>query len=78
MQHQILRAEGKGALDLAAKGCDALGADLYILAAHVDQVAGMNHERPHVEGFARSSRMRSACLGSTLGARHMRGLEVKI
>jgi hypothetical protein len=36
-------------LDLAAKGRDALLAHLVRLAAHVDQVAGMNHQRPHVE-----------------------------
>ena len=34
--------------------------------------------RGPTSSLARSSRMRSACLGSILGARHMRGLEEKI
>ena len=49
MQHQILGAQGEGALDLGAKGGDAFRANLLGLAADVNQIAGVNHQRADIE-----------------------------
>ena len=45
MQNQILRAQIESAFHLAAKGENGAGAHLIGLAAHVDKVAGMDHQR---------------------------------
>ena len=67
MQNQVFGAECQGALDLAAKRHDALLTKLGRLAADVDQVAGMNHERadvvfsadsPHALGLLRVDLLR--------------------
>jgi hypothetical protein len=77
MQHQVLGAKVERALNLAAKRGHALLAHVVGLAAHVHQVAGVNHERANVELGAQLAHA-LGLLGSTLGARHMRGLEEKI
>src|SRR5580693_2114519 len=46
--HQVFRAQRKGALHLAMEGGNGLGANFLGLAAQVDEVASMDHERPAI------------------------------
>ncbi len=59
MQHQGVRAKRQRALDLAAKRSDTLLAHIVRLAAHVHQVAGMNHNRPYIKLGAQFAHTRS-------------------
>ena len=49
MQHQVFGAQHQGAFDLAAESGHALLAKLVGLAANIDKVAGVDHERANVE-----------------------------
>ena len=49
MQDQELSAEGERALDFSVKGNDAFFAYFLGLAANVDEVTGMDHQRANVE-----------------------------
>src|SRR5258708_3963721 len=66
MQHQVFGAKGEGSLNLSAKGHNTLLSNLFVLAAHVDQIARMNHQRANVILGAKCGHP-LALLGSDLG-----------
>src|SRR3569833_2030573 len=49
MQHEILGAQHQSPLDLASEAHYTLLAKLLCLAADIDQVAGVNDQRTHIE-----------------------------
>ncbi len=77
MEDEVIGAEGERALDFLAKAGDAFGAHLFGLAAEVDEIAGVNHERRDVmrgPQFAQAGSL----LGVHRRGRHMRGLDENI
>ena len=57
MQNKIFRAQRLRPLQFAAKGDDRLGVELNVAAGEIDQIIGVNRQRPQVVFFAQRTHL---------------------